>query len=86
LLAYLNFAFVKPARTTRERDFVEDSVLKLKDHVEKTHRVFSPPTTARFWLSLDGFAPPDGVEDVGSLAALRHRLASLVSEGIKAGV
>lgn len=84
-VSYAN-AFVRPARSSRERDLVEDSVLKLKDHVEKTSKVYSPPTTARFWLSLDGFAAPEGVEEVGSLAVLRQRLAELVKEGASAGV
>ena len=84
-VSYAN-AFVRPARSSRERDLGEDSGLKLKDHVEKTSKVYSPPTTARFWLSLDGFAAPEGVEEVGSLALLRQRLAELVKEGATAGV
>lgn len=84
-VSYAN-AFVKPARSSRERDLVEDSVLKLKEHVERTQKVFSPPTTARFWLSLDGFAAPEGVEDAGGLASLRKKLADLVAQGARAGV
>ena len=84
-VSYAN-AFVKPARTTRDRDLVEDSVLKLREHVEKTNKVYSPPSTARFWLSLDGFTAPEGVEEIGSLGELRQRLATLVQEGASAGV
>ena len=81
-VSYAN-AFAQPAMRTRESSLIEDSVRRLKEHIEKTDQVYSPPSVARWWLSLDGFEPPRGVKDAGGLANLLEKLSALVRKEAK---
>lgn len=78
-VSYAN-AFADPV-DTRKDGLIKGSVNALREHVEKTDKVFSPPTVARFWLSLDGEAPPKGVTNLDNLKALKAEIARMVKSG-----
>ena len=80
-VSYAN-AFAVPV-VAAPSGLIEESVRKLREHVEKTDRAYAPPSTERLWFSLDGHEPPRGVKDVGNLAGLRKRLTALARRGAK---
>jgi CRISPR system Cascade subunit CasC len=78
-VSYAN-AFLKPANPRGEKDLMDDSLDKLKDHVSRITRKFSLEPIARYWFSTSDYQMPDTTA-CDTIDELAEALKQLVDKG-----